>query len=110
MGKGEGQVKPVCERCNDTHKMIIERGTDEQEVMCTGCPVPCRECQGGGFKAFCAETPCSCSCHAKSKPMMQKTRQRLAKVHKELAEIQKRGRESPRGGDGRDRYSPKKAP
>ncbi len=52
--------KPVvCSTCNDSHVMTLPRG----DVMCTRCPVPCVRCRGG-FTAYCAETPCSCACHA----------------------------------------------
>jgi hypothetical protein len=55
-------AKPVCERCNDTHWMTLR----DQQVACTGCPIPCRKCaREGGWGAFCERTPCGCRCHAK---------------------------------------------
>lgn len=39
---------PVCSTCNDTHAMTLHRANgDEQTVMCTHCPVPCRLCRLG---------------------------------------------------------------
>lgn len=49
---------PTCKTCNDTHKMWLER--KEGFVPCTKCLTPCNECRDG---AYCAETPCKCSCH-----------------------------------------------
>jgi hypothetical protein len=55
--------RPVCETCNDTHRM--EAGF--MTVMCTHCPTPCDSCrsrgpgQAGG--PYCATTPCGCHCH-----------------------------------------------
>lgn len=58
----EPEVKKiVCKRCNDSHKMWHD-GL-ESIVMCTSCPVPCQKCRFEGKGAFCAQTPCKCSCH-----------------------------------------------
>lgn len=54
---------PICETCNDTHRMEI-RG--DQMVPCTRCPTPCQRCRAGGTGAFCERTPCACACHAKA--------------------------------------------
>lgn len=59
--------KPVCDVCNDTHQMY-HHGLEDQ-VPCTRCPTPCRECAAHeGRGAYCAETPCSCACHKKTEP------------------------------------------
>jgi hypothetical protein len=55
---------PVCNRCNDTHRVETEeRGT----LMCTGCPTPCEGCRSRGpgraGGPYCAATPCPCGCH-----------------------------------------------
>ncbi len=55
---------PVCTTCNDTHTMTL----GDRSVMCTRCPVPCSRCRAGGTGAFCAATPCACSCHRPSSP------------------------------------------
>lgn len=54
-------TKPVCETCNDTHRMLMT--SIEREVMCTACPVPCGKCREGGRGAYCEQTPCACDCH-----------------------------------------------
>src|SRR6185436_2872546 len=37
-------------------------------VMCTFCPMPCRECAiDEGRGAFCAATPCGCACHPRKR-------------------------------------------
>lgn len=55
-----------CLACHDTHEMTLHRENgDEQTVMCTRCPVPCPKCRGAmGKSAFCATSPCPCTCHA----------------------------------------------
>jgi hypothetical protein len=53
-------ASPVCDACNDTHRVHME---DLGDVMCTRCPTPCQQCRAGGTGAFCATTPCSCACH-----------------------------------------------
>lgn len=42
---------------------LTRDGEVDQVVMCTRCPLPCRECGQGG--PFCATTPCACACHGK---------------------------------------------
>lgn len=62
------QHEAVCTRCNDTHEMPARDSYGYETGgtwMCTGCPVPCRECGKGG--PFCLKTPCPCSCHAKAR-------------------------------------------
>jgi hypothetical protein len=49
---------PVCATCGDTHVMAL----GDRRVNCTACPTPCGKCRDG---AYCAQTPCRCSCHAK---------------------------------------------
>ncbi len=57
-------TKPICDTCNDTHRMTLTRdGEANQVVMCTRCPLPCRECGQGG--PFCTAAPCGCACHVK---------------------------------------------
>lgn len=60
----ERQRPSVCSSCNDTHVMAL----GERDLMCTRCPTPCEACRGrtmfGVPTAYCASTPCSCSCHA----------------------------------------------
>lgn len=51
---------PVCATCNDTHLMTL----GDRDVMCTRCPVPCSRCRSKPQGAYCATTPCACSCHA----------------------------------------------
>jgi len=57
----------VCSTCNDTHLMTLG---DDQEVLCTRCPVPCQNCRGKnkeGYRqgAYCDTIPCPCLCHKK---------------------------------------------
>lgn len=68
---------PICEGCNDTHRMDF--GEDHAQVMCTRCPSPCDECRtgAGGRSAYCDKTPCDCACHADSW-QYQKAREREA--------------------------------
>lgn len=54
--------KYTCETCKDTHMMTL----GDREVMCTHCPVPCQKCRAGGNGAYCASTPCACTCHTKT--------------------------------------------
>lgn len=50
----------ICSTCSDTHRMPLGDG----EVPCTRCPTPCRDCASQrGAGAYCASTPCPCSCH-----------------------------------------------
>ena len=52
----------VCQTCNDTHTMLLR----DRMVACTRCPVPCAKCRQrrkGAPGAFCAVTPCGCTCH-----------------------------------------------
>lgn len=56
----EGKRAPICTQCNDTHRIHRESGTT---VACAWCPVPCERCRQK-LGAFCASTPCACSCHA----------------------------------------------
>lgn len=58
-GAAVGAGRP-CEACNDTHRMRL----GEREVPCTRCPTPCTLCRDG-VSPYCANTPCSCSCHAR---------------------------------------------
>lgn len=51
----------VCLVCNDSHTMWLERL--ERHVPCTHCPVPCKNCRFKKIGAYCAHTPCSCTCH-----------------------------------------------
>lgn len=54
--------KPVCDSCHDTHE--VHNNGRGVTVMCTRCPVPCRTCAtDNGRGAYCASTPCACSCH-----------------------------------------------
>jgi hypothetical protein len=53
----------VCLACNDTHLMWL--ASLERDVPCTHCPVPCHQCRLRGIGAYCAKTPCVCSCHDK---------------------------------------------
>ena len=57
--------KPVCDTCNDTHRMEVhdEHG-DSRVYPCTHCPAPCERCRKG---AYCETTPCTCDCHKDSK-------------------------------------------
>lgn len=60
----KAKKKPVCDVCNDTHRMTRTKDCgDRYEVMCTSCPAPCRACRSGGNGPFCETTPCACSCH-----------------------------------------------
>lgn len=53
--------KPICETCNDTHRMMM---ADDHLWPCTRCPMPCGKCRGGdSAAAYCARTPCGCECH-----------------------------------------------
>lgn len=64
-------MKPVCERCNDTHRMTLAReGDSDLTVQCTGCPVPCQKCRAGGRGAYCAELHCKCECHAPNRGLV----------------------------------------
>lgn len=58
------EARPVCDRCNDTHTVKGE----ERTSLCTACPTPCDRCKAG---AYCATTPCSCSCHRASDPLLE---------------------------------------
>lgn len=49
----------VCSTCQDTHRMEL----GDKEVMCTRCPLPCKDCKGWG--PYCVVTPCTCICHDK---------------------------------------------
>ena len=48
----------ICEFCQDTHHFWHAKA--ETHVMCTHCPLPCKDCSYG---AYCRETPCFCLCH-----------------------------------------------
>jgi len=51
---------PTCSTCNDTHAVTL----DGAIVTCTRCPTPCTSCAShNGTGAYCAATPCACSCH-----------------------------------------------
>ena len=56
----------VCKTCQDTHQMWMS--DLERKVPCTACPTPCQVCRFEGKGAYCATTPCSCSCHAPVAP------------------------------------------
>lgn len=58
-------IKPVCEMCNDTHRIELK----ERMVLCTYCPLPCMECIKG---SYCTITPCNCHCHKKDKKIIKK--------------------------------------
>lgn len=62
---------PVCAVCNDTHIMPtseeeIDRLGAPRKWPCTSCPVPCDRCRVRQA-AYCAMTPCGCSCHARKR-------------------------------------------
>ena len=63
----EPPVRPVCSRCEDTHR--VWSSAREQYEMCTSCPTPCQECRSG---AYCQKTPCACGCHRKKPPARTK--------------------------------------
>lgn len=50
---------PVCDTCDDTHRMTL----GEREVMCTHCPTPCQRCRADGTGAYCQHPRCPCTCH-----------------------------------------------
>lgn len=56
--RSEGEKKPICATCNDTHRMPLG---EDRVAMCTDCPTPCVQCGDGG--PFCLKTPCDCGCH-----------------------------------------------
>lgn len=56
-----GQRRIVCAKCRDTHTIPAPEDSSCLFWMCTDCPTPCSECRRG---AYCARTPCGCSCHA----------------------------------------------
>jgi hypothetical protein len=80
--------KVVCNVCEDTHERWSS--SSERWITCLHCPIPCKECNGGGQAAFCVKTPCDCQCH----PAKQKTndwyvgpltKERLADLRYKLA-------------------------
>jgi hypothetical protein len=75
-----GDEAPICSRCNDTHRMpASDPGPfGDGTWMCTGCPVPCQRCRGGGNGPYCANTPCSCECHVGSYATSAATRTEAA--------------------------------
>lgn len=69
----EALAKPVCARCNDTHRVPAPNAGPfgDGTWMCTSCPVPCRSCANDcGRGAFCAVTPCPCACHGRREPVL----------------------------------------
>lgn len=55
-------IDPVCEKCDDTHRMTWQ---DSDDVPCTFCPTPCQKCRKDGIGPYCTDAPCSCVCHKK---------------------------------------------
>lgn len=72
---------PVCNTCNDTHRMTMYGASGAQNVMCTRCPLPCSSCSNG--PPYCEQTPCSCNCHM-NKPMSPDETLRLIARGREL--------------------------
>jgi hypothetical protein len=65
--KIEPPADVVCKRCNDTH--YVDMGERLGQQMCTACPKPCPGCKGGPSNAYCATTPCTCSCHKSTRQL-----------------------------------------
>jgi len=76
--------KPVCDHCNDTHRVFFfNHYLGERETRrCTYCPLPCPKCSLG---AYCKTTPCPCECHGPKQP--EQAAETNAKLDEIKAEI-----------------------
>lgn len=74
-------AKPDCATCGDTHRVVLgmrAEGDGTFDGPCIACPRPCDSCTGrmpnGKPSAYCATSPCACTCHRREAAIVEADR------------------------------------